>query len=114
MKRTMHGEKLQTRLGGNVVGLYPKRSFPLRDVWCPKCGALPNRKCQVMPEDRGTWRMKGKQLRADHVERLDRATHLRTLAEESRERLYSLAWKPDQRPEQQSERGLPLFHGVTP
>ncbi len=95
MKRTLHGEALQERCGGNVIGMRPKRRFFFRSVWCARCGAAPNRKCRPMDGDQHLTKARrladGLAVGGVHRERLHRADILNDLASRSAEALYRLA-----------------------
>lgn len=98
MKRTIHGEALEERCGGNVIGMRPKRHFFFRAVWCPRCGARPNRKCQSLPGDQHLTKAHrladGLGAGHSHSERLRRADALNDLAKQGREPLYRIAVGP--------------------
>jgi len=98
-RRTGHGENLDAREPGEV-GWVAVRFFWPRTVWCPACGALPNRSCKDTDKDRervrshenfldrARWlgQVVPKELRkvpyrhGSHPERLDRAQLLTGLA----------------------------------
>ena len=44
LKKTIHGEKLEERRP--YAGVHAKRCFRTREVFCPRCGAKPHRKCE--------------------------------------------------------------------
>ena len=108
-RRTGHGENIDQREPG--YGWKPVRTFWPRNVWCPACGALPNRSCKDTDKDRvrldnhqaflDRSRYLGqvvpKELRAtpyrtgSHPERLDRAQLLTGL---SRVQLLALVLAP--------------------
>lgn len=98
MKRTIHGEALEERCGGNVLGMRPKHYFYTRQAWCPRCGALPNRKCRSLPGDRHLTKARilvdGLGTGRTHTERSDRAGMLNKLRDASPAALYRLAVKP--------------------
>ena len=122
MKRSVHGEALEERIGGNVLGMRPMRHFFYRSVWCPRCRAAPNRKCQSLPGDNHLTKARrladGLAAGGVHIERLHRADLLNDLAKASSEALYRLAVKPGaNRPPERSTvdaSRLPLFRPPTP
>lgn len=122
MRRTLHGEALEERCGGNTVGMRPKRYFWSPRVWCPRCGARPNRRCISLPGDQHLSKAgrlaDGLKSGQTHTERSQRADMLNRLRDTSQEALYRLAVKrgADKPPTRATvdPAGLPLFRSSTP
>src|SRR5690348_14174880 len=101
LKKTFHGEKLQHRV--TFSGLHAKTRFKVREVFCPRCGAKPQRKCRWRREDlvgeyciwtRKWWgrtpdeadreaRRRNRAGGGDHHARGERAQQLTALAQQS-------------------------------
>jgi hypothetical protein len=102
LKKTLHGEKLQQRV--TFSGVHAKTRFKVREVFCPRCCAKPQRKCQWKREDlvgeyciwtRKWWgrtpeeadreaRRRNRTGGGDHQARGERAQQLTALAQQGR------------------------------
>ena len=111
LKKTVHGEKLEERV--RFSGVKTKSSFRVREVYCPRCGAKPHRKCHwranELQGDFCVWtvrwwgRMPAEAAREaklrgrrgyDHDERRGRAEALSGLAQRGRARVGAPAALP--------------------